>query len=195
MRFPPLLPYLLLPLTLLLANPAGLRAADHVLKADKERSFVNVDVKSTVKNFTARLDTYEARLTADDTGKIKAAVLTFKFTDLKTGETARDEEMIKWLGGGTPEGRFDLGILALAPDGQGQVTGKLTFHGETQHLEFAVNIQRSGDTYTITGQTTLDYRNWSLKVVKKALLFKVDPEVKVRFKLTAVTPDTSSLVK
>ncbi len=190
-----LLPCLLLPLALLLAAPPPAHAADRLLKADRTRSFLEVDVKTTAKNFTARLDQYEVRLTADDAGKIKSAVLTFKFTDLKTGEPERDAAMLKWLGGGTPEGRFDLGLLALAPDGQGQVTGKLTFHGETQPLEFSVNAQRTDEAFLITGGVTIDYRNWGLKVIKKALVFKVDPEVRVRFKLTAVAPDTSSLVK
>lgn len=190
-----LLPCLLLSVAFLSAAPVATPTADHVLKADRTRSFIEVDVKSTAKNFTARLDNYEAKLTADDAGKVKSAVITFKFTDLKTGEVERDAEMIKWLGGGSPEGRFDLGILALAPDGQGQVTGKLTMHGETQLVEFPVNSQRTTDTFVVNGGVTVDYRNWGLKVIKKALVLKVDPEVRVRFKLTAVTPDTTSLVK
>ncbi|MFI5337012.1 MAG: YceI family protein [Opitutales bacterium] len=188
----PLLP-LLLPFTLMLLNPVEGQAAEHALKADKTRSFLEVDVKATLHSFTAHLDTYETKFTADDAGKLKAALLSFKFTDLKTGDHDRDMEMIKWLGGGVPDGHFELGILALAPDGQGQVTGRLTFHGQTQLIEFSVNALRTGDTYTIIGETTLDYRNWGLKVFKKDFVLKVDPEVKVRFKLTVVPVDNSPL--
>ena len=125
-------------------------------------------------------------MNADDAGKIKTAIFTFRFSDLKTGNTKRDEDMIKWLGGGEPEGRFELGTLAITPDGQGQASGRLTFHGATDRVEFPVNVARTDGAYTITGETTVDYRNWNLKVYRRALLFTVSPEVKVRFKFTGL---------
>ena len=111
--------------------PLALSAADRPLKIDKARSYIDVDVKTTI-NFTGRLENYDTTFSVDSSGKIKTAVLYFKFADLKTGKTDRDAKMIEWLGGGAPEGKFVVGILALAPDGQGQVTGKLTFHGQSQ---------------------------------------------------------------
>lgn len=171
----------LLPLLLLL--PAFLFAAERPLKVDRRASFIEVDVDAT-KNFTARLDAYDARILVDDAGKIKSAVFTFKFADLKSGNNDRDADMIKWLGGGSPEGRFELGNLAVTPNGHGQASGRMTFHGVTERIEFPVVITRSGNTYTITGETTLDYRQWKLKVIRKAMLFSVAPNVKVRFKLS-----------
>jgi polyisoprenoid-binding protein YceI len=177
------------PLAFAVLFPLAALAADHPLKVDKTRSFIDVDGKSTLRNFTGHLDAYEARVVTDDAGKIKGATLAFKFTDLKTGDRKRDADMIKWLGGGTPEGRFELGILALAPDGQGQVTGKLTLHGQTQLIEFPVNVLRVDDAYTIMGETTINYTNWGLKIIRKVGLLKVDPEVKIRFKLIALPPE------
>lgn len=171
----------LLPALLLL--PLMVPAAERPLKIDRSRSFVDVDVDAT-KNFTAHLDAYEATVNVDDAGKIKNAVFSFKFADLKSGNETRDADMIKWLGGGAPEGRFELGNLALTPDGQGQVSGRLTFHGVTERIEFPVTVTRADGTYAITGETTIDYRNWSLKTIRKAFLFTVSPDVKVRFKLT-----------
>lgn len=173
----------LLPPLLLL--PCVLLAAERTLKIDRSRSFVDVDVNAT-RNFTAHLDAYEARMSVDDAGRIKGAVFNFKFTDLKSGNDTRDEDMIKWLGGGTPEGRFELGNLALTPDGQGQASGRLAFHGATERIEFPVEVVKAGGAYTITGETTIDYRHWNLKVIRKALLFTVSPEVKIRFKFTGV---------
>ncbi len=164
--------------------PLLLAAAEHPLKIDRSRSFLDVDVDAT-KNFTAHLDRYEARLTVDDTGKIKSGIFTFKFSDLKSGNGDRDADMIKWLGGGDPEGRFELGNLAITPDGQGQASGRLTFHGATDRIEFPINLVKTDGDYTITGETTIDYRNWQLKVIRKAFLFTVSPQVKIRFKLTA----------
>jgi polyisoprenoid-binding protein YceI len=163
-------------------------ANERTLKVDRARSFVDVDVDAT-KNFTARLENYDARLTLDANGRIKGATLAFKFADLKTGNTTRDADMIKWLGGGDPEGRFELGNLAMTPAGLGQASGRLTFHGITDRIEFPVTLTRDGATYTVTGESTLDYRTWNLKVIRKALLFTVSPEVKVRFKFTGTLPE------
>lgn len=170
---------LLAPLCLL---PLCVVAAERPLKIDRGRSFVDVDVDAT-KNFTAHLDAYDARV-MEDAGKIKSAVFTFRFADLKTGNKDRDTDMIEWLGGGSPEGRFELGNLAVTPNGIGQASGRLIFHGVTERIEFPVTVIREGDAFVITGETTIDYRNWKLKVIRIALMLKVDPEVKIRFKFT-----------
>jgi len=172
---------LLAPLCLLL--PLLAPAADRALKIDRTRSFVDVDVDAT-KNFTARLEAYDVQATVDDNGKVRTAVLTFKFADLKTGNTSRDTDMIAWLGGGAPVGRFELGNLAVTASGLGQASGRLTFHGITERIEFPVTITRADGAYTITGETTIDHRDWKLKVIRKAFLFTVDPEVRIRFKFT-----------
>jgi polyisoprenoid-binding protein YceI len=163
--------------------PFAAFAAERPLTVDRTRSYIEVDVKTTLRNFTAHLDTYDLRVNVDDAGKIKNAVMTFKFADLKTGDDERNAAMIKWLGGGDPAGKFELGILALAPDGQGQVTGRLTFHDNIKLIEFPVNVTRADADYFIVGDTTFDYRDWNLKVIKRDLVLRVDSEVKVRFKL------------
>jgi polyisoprenoid-binding protein YceI len=175
-------------LTLLILLPVALLAAERPLKIDKSRTFLDVDVDSTV-NFTAHLDAYDMKVTVDDSGKIKTAIFSFKFADLKTGKPERDAKMIEWLGGGAPVGRFELGNLALTPDGQGQASGRLTFHDVTERVEFPINLMRADGSYTVTGETTIDYRTWNLKVIRTAFVLKVNPEVKIRFKLTATLPE------
>ncbi len=164
--------------------PLALSAADRTLKVDPARSYVDVDVKATVGSFTAHLDAYALRATVDDKGRIKTAALTFRFADLKTGKPDRDKKMLEWLGGDDPAGRFELGILAMTPNGQGQVTGNLTFHGTTAPVEFPVVIIKTADTSTVTGEVTIDYRDWKLKVYRILGVLKVDPMVNIRFKLT-----------
>ena len=163
-------------------------AAERPLKIDRTRTFIDVDVNATV-NFTGHLDAYDARVNVDEAGKIKGATFAFKFSDLKTGKADRDADMIKWLGGGSPEGRFELGNLALTPDGQGQVSGRLTFHGETEVVEFPVMVTRADGIFTITGEATIDYRAWKLKKYRRALVLTVDPEVKIRFKFVGASGD------
>lgn len=175
-------------LSLVLLFPLAALAADRSLKVDRSRSFVDVDVDATV-DFTAHLDAYDTKLKVDDAGKLKGGTFAFKFADLKTGNTERDAHMITWLGGGEPAARFEIGNLALTPDGQGQVSGRFTLHGVTERIEFPVNVAQNDGAYVITGETTLDYRTWNLKKIRKALLFTVDPEVKVRFKLVGTPVD------
>jgi polyisoprenoid-binding protein YceI len=171
-------------LAVLLALPLISFAADRVIKFDPAASYIEVDVGITIGDFTARLDKYDLRATAEEKKGIKSTVLTFKFADLKTGEPERDQKMIEWLGGGDPAGKFEAGIIALTPDGQGRVTGYLAMHGEKQLVEFPVNVTKAGDVFTITGEATVNYKAWGLKTIRKAGVIKVDPEVKVRFKFT-----------
>ncbi|MBL9216152.1 MAG: YceI family protein [Opitutaceae bacterium] len=168
---------------LMLLVPLAAFAAERPLKFDKGRTFIDVDVKATVDSFTGRLEAYDAKVNVDDAGKIKNAAFAFRFADLKTGKAERDAKMLEWLGGGDPVGRFEMGTLALTPDGQGQVSGRLTFHGVGERIEFPVNVTQADGVYTITGETTIDYRHWQLKVIRIALMLKVDPEVRIRFKL------------
>lgn len=166
--------------------------AERALKLDRSKSYVDVDVKATMRSFVAHLDRYELAVPVDTNGKIKDALLTFKFTDLKTGNPERDAEMVKWLGGGEPEGSFDLGLLALAPDGQGQASGKLTFHDRSQLVEFPVLVKVRDGAYTVTGKTTIDYRNWGLKKFRKFGLASVDPDVTIRFQFVGTLPVAAS---
>ena len=182
-------------LAALLMLPLALSAAERILKADLARSYVDVDVKVTVGDFTARLERYDLRATIDDKNKIKTGVLTFKFADLKTGKPDRDAAMLEWLGGDDPAGKFAIGILALTPDGQGRITGNLSFHGTSSLVEFPVNVVRDGNDYTITGEVTVDYRNWGFKKIRKAGLITVDPEVKVRFKFAGTAVDAPPVAK
>lgn len=184
-----ILPLAALSLALVRAGAADAPVpAERTLKLDRSKSYVDVDVKATVDSFTGHLDRYDIALPLDAAGKIKDAMLTFKFADLKTGKTDRDAKMLDWLGGGAPDGTFDLGILALAPDGQGQASGKLTFHGQTQSVEFPVLVKVQDGVYTVTGKATIDYRHWGLKVIRMMGLLKVDPSVTVRFQFVGALP-------
>lgn len=169
------------------ANPAA-PAAPGSLRIDRARSFVDVDVKFTLGSFTGRLERYVATLDQDPAGRIRTARLEFRFADLKTGDTDRDTHLLEWLGGGDPTGIYELGVLALAPDGQGQASGRLMFHGQNRRVEFPVLVTRTAEAITITGETTIDTRLWGLKPLRHRLVVKVDPEVRIRFRLTAPLP-------
>lgn len=170
------------------STPPAAAPAEERLRIDRSKSYVDVDVSATLDSFTGRLERYDAQVGVDASGRVKTATFAFTFTDLKTGKPDRDARMIEWLGGGEPTGRFSLGVLALAPDGQGQANGRLTMNGRTDRVEFPVIVKRAEDTYTITGSVTVDYRNWGLKILRFMGLRKVSPEVKVRFQLVGMLP-------
>lgn len=174
-------------LTRLFSAPAP-APVERQIKIDRTKSFVDIDVKATVDSFTGHLDRYTLTAPVDATGKIKDALLNFKFADLKTGKPDRDTAMLEWLGSAEAAGTFDLGLLALAPDGQGQASGKLTFHGQTQLVEFPVVVKTQDGVYTVTGKTVIDYRNWGLKKIRKFGMLTVDPEVTVRFQFVGTLP-------
>jgi polyisoprenoid-binding protein YceI len=165
--------------------------AERALKLDRSKSYVDVDVKATVDSFTGHLDRYEISVPLDGAAKIKDAVLNFKFADLKTGKADRDKAMLEWLGSADAAGSFDLGLLALAPDGQGQASGKLTMHGQSQLVEFPVHVTVKDGVYTVSGKATIDYRNWGLKKIRKMGLLTVDPEVTVRFQFVGSLPSAT----
>lgn len=169
------------------ANPAA-AAAQETLKIDRARSFIDVDVNATVGSFTGRLERYVATLALAPDGKVRTARLEFRFADLRTGDADRDARMLAWLGGGEPAGTYELGVLALAPDGQGQASGRLSFHGQNRRVEFPVLVTRTEETLTVTGETTIDTRQWGLPPLRHRFVVKVDPEVRIRFRLTAPLP-------
>lgn len=171
-------------LVLLLVLPVALPATG-ALRVDPARSFVNVDVKATVGSFTARLEAYDAQIGLDERGRIRTATFAFRFVHLKTGDAKRDAEMLAWLGGDDPAASFQLGALAVAPDGQGHATGRLLLNGQVHLVEMPVNITQLDGEWTITGAATLRYTDWGLKVIRRIGLLKVDPELRVRFKLIA----------
>jgi len=187
-------PRWLLVLAVLAATASRLFAADAAtpaerrIKIDRDKSYIDVDVKATVDSFTGHLDRFDLVVPVDANGKIKDAVLNFKFADLKTGKPDRDKAMLEWLGSPAAAGNFDLGLLALAPDGQGQATGKLTFHDQTQLLEFSVHVTAKDGVYTVTGKVTIDHRNWGLKKIRKFGVMTVDPEVTIRFQFVGALP-------
>ncbi len=171
------------------SNPvAPAPASPDTLKIDRTRSFIDVDVKATVGSFTGRLERYVATLALAPDGKVRTARLEFGFADLKTGDADRDARMLEWLGGGEPAGSYELGVLALAPDGQGQASGRLTFHGQNRRVEFPVLVTRTEEALTVTGETTIDTRQWGLPPLRHRFVVKVNPEVRIRFRLTAPLP-------
>lgn len=167
-------------------------AAPVTLAVDPAASRIDISVKATVDSFVATLSVYKASVQVDSvTGGVGSAELSFRFSDVKTGNEKRDKEMLTWEQSDTfPEGRFRL--VSLVAEGQGRFSakGSLTLHGQSQDLTFPVTIDKAGAGLVVAGEATLDTRTFGLPIIKKFGLLKVDPLVVVRFHLVGMPTGT-----
>lgn len=161
-------------------------SAEMPLALDAVHSRVEVMVKATVDSFTGKLERYHAEVAVDPQAAVPVtrAKIAFKFADVKTGKTDRDEQMLIWgEESSKPDGSFTLAALTPIPAGGYQATGTLVFHGMAHELSFPVRISHEGEVYAVDGDATLDTRDFGLPVIRKFMMLKVDPVVHVRFHL------------
>ena len=169
---------LLTPLLLLPALTSG-----DSLKVDKTKSRIQVDAKATGHEFTGTLSDYSAKVTGDGTTLKPTGVdLTWKFSDLKTGEDKRDKEMLKWLGGGAPEGSFTF-TKSWTDKGTTYAMGNLKVHGITKAISFPYTTRKDGNWVTIDGTATMDYEDFGLPIIRTMAVMTVNPKLTVRFHL------------
>jgi polyisoprenoid-binding protein YceI len=169
---------------LLFAIACTANAADSlILSVDQAHSQVDVAVKATMDSFTAHLENYTASIAVDpETRRPVSATVSFKFADVKTGKTARDEEMHKWQETAKfPDASFVMTAFTAANDGRYTASGTLQLHGVSLAISFPVSLRSDGVLWAIDGDAPLDTRDFGLPVFKKFGLLKVSPDLKVRF--------------
>lgn len=152
------------------------------LAIDPAQSRIEIIVKATVDSFVGTLDAYKTDIAVED-GQVAAAIITFRFADVHTGKSGRDEAMHDWQETSRhPDGVFTLKSLErTGADGRMDARGSLTFHGVSRAIAFPVVISTDSTHYTIAGEASLDTRDFGLPVIRKLGLLKVDPLVRVRF--------------
>lgn len=152
------------------------------LKVDKGRSRIQVDAQATGHDFTGTLEDYTAKVTGDpSTLDPSSFELSWKFDDLKTGKNDRDDEMIKWLGGGKPAGSFKFTKSWKDKSGKRFAMGKITIHGVGKTISFPYSVKKEGRWVTIDGTASLDYQDFGLPIIRAMAIMKVDPKLSVRF--------------
>jgi polyisoprenoid-binding protein YceI len=74
-------------------------------------------------------------------------------------------------------------------DGRYRVSGDVSFHGATRTIDGEVLISAPDErTVVVEGEQVFDIRDFNLKP-PKVLMFRVEPEVKVRIQVTAERAD------
>jgi polyisoprenoid-binding protein YceI len=175
-------------LIILLALSGGAQtapAALDVLQIDPLRSTIEVIVHGTTGSFTGRVELFSTQIEFDsDRGRIQRAWIVLPFANLKTGRTARDIDMLKWLESSAfPEARFDLVSLERTAIGHEVANGRLTLHGVERTVSFPVYLLMAGARFSLDGEVDLDYRDYGLRVLRRFYFMTVDPNLKVRFHL------------
>ena len=158
-------------------------ASAGTLKIDTSKSRIQVDAKATGHEFTGTLSAFTAKVSGDDATLQPTAVdLKWKFSDLKTEDDKRDKEMIKWLGGGAPEGSFTF-AKTWTDKGKTYAMGKLKIHGVSKDISFPYTAKKDGTWVTIDGTASLDYQDFGLPVIRAMAVMTVNPKLTVRFHL------------
>jgi len=158
-------------------------AAAGTLAIDKGKSQIKVDAKATGHSFAGTLSDFTAKVTGDDATMAPTAVdLGWKFADLKTADEKRDKEMMKWLGGGNPEGSFKF-VKIWTDKGQTYAQGTLKIHGVSKTIDFPYTAKKDGKTVTIDGTAALDYYDFGLPLIRAMAVMTVNPKLTVSFHL------------
>jgi polyisoprenoid-binding protein YceI len=161
-------------------------AAATPLAVDPASVKIEVAAKATMHDFTGKLATASVTLDGDAAaGTISAATVRFAWTDLKTGDTSRDKEMLAWATAKSPEGVFLLIRLTPTTPTTFTATGSLALNGQTREISFPVTIAKSPAGWAVSGETTFDHRDWGLPKIRKFGMLTVNPVVTIRFSLTA----------
>lgn len=164
----------------LLAASAFAHAA--TLEVDITRSRIQVDASATGHDFTGNLKKFTAKANGDAGSLAPSSFdLQWSFKDLDTDDAKRDQEMIKWLGGGDPKGSFAFTKSWTDKAGKTHGMGSLTIHGVSKAVAFPYTVKKEGDWVTIDGTASLDYQNFKLPIIRAMAVMTVDPKLTVRF--------------
>jgi polyisoprenoid-binding protein YceI len=104
---------------------------------------------------------------------------------LKSGIERRDEHMLKWLAySQNPTATFRL--KSWKQEGEDSfAVGELSIHGVQKEIQMPVKIKRKGNQYEIDGTANLDYQDFGLPKIRSALVFSVNPHLRVQFHLVS----------
>jgi len=151
------------------------------LKVDKSRSRTQVDAKATGHAFTGTLEKYTVKVLGDSTTLQPTFFqLDWKFADLKTGDKKRDEAMVKWLDEKGPKGSFKF-IKTWDQDGKHYAQGEIAIHGVSKVIAFPYTATEHAGWVTIDGTAELNYKDFSLPIIRSMAVMTVDPKLSVRF--------------
>lgn len=167
-----------------LAAAGSACAAD--LLIDQSQSELSATMHASPShNFTSVAKDFDCEIQIDPkTLKVSSATCSFKFKDLDSDKSSRDEKMCKWMNiEKYPTARFEL--LKQLPDndaGEHVAEGTFTMHGKTRPITLTYTLRSEGERIQLDGHCEINHENWGLDQVR-LLFFSVDPLLKPKFHL------------
>jgi polyisoprenoid-binding protein YceI len=144
-----------------------------------------VDVRATLHRFTAEVAHAQLQWETDpETGAPRHGELTFRWSEVTTGNATRDRELRAWVQADRwPEGRFQARHVEVSEDGNAwHVRGELMLRDTTRPVELTVR-RENATSPRWSGSVEIDHREWGLPRIRRAGLLTVEPVVTVRFVL------------
>jgi polyisoprenoid-binding protein YceI len=160
----------------------AIQAQAATLQVDQEKSRIQVDAHATGHEFTGTLGKYTAKVSGDSSSLNPAGFdLNWSFKDLDTADKKRDAEMLKWLGGGDPKGKFRFTKSWVDKKGVNYAMGELTIKGASKTISFPYTVKNEGGWVIIDGKAGMDYKDFGLPIIRAMVVMTVDPKLSVRF--------------
>jgi polyisoprenoid-binding protein YceI len=110
---------------------------------------------------------------------------------LRSGNPVQDRELLRRIDADRFRKITGDARKVQEADGEGRyrVSGDVSFHGATRTMDGEVHLTAPDDrTVVVEGEQTFDIRDFNVKP-PKILMFRVEPEVKVRIQVTAERAD------
>ncbi len=171
----------IVPAAVLLFTPLCFLGAAPV-HVDPDASDFRVDVKATGHSFEVLLDSYATAIELDDSGALVKADFSFDCAALDSDSKKRDKKMLDWLEAeAMPKISF---TLKEVKEEAGALVGigDLNLHGVSKEISVPFSMTKEGSQVTLEGSATVDHQEYGLEIITM-FFFKVDPELKISFKL------------
>jgi polyisoprenoid-binding protein YceI len=164
------------------AAAASTRAGQ--LEIDLQQSKVEVAVSTTFDSFVGHLEKYQAAVECSPAAALPSKTeVSFDFADLKTGDKDRDAAMLKWLEYSSNQ-TASFHLTGWDKTGATNIAlGDLKIHGVTVAVKMPVSVKQLDGVWDISGQTMVNYIDFKLPKIRKALVLTVNPKLKVKFHL------------
>jgi polyisoprenoid-binding protein YceI len=164
-------------------------------RIDPERSEVQIDAKSSLHPIHTRARGLEGFLELEVLGDGRVnlqvparAKLSFPVDQLQSGNPLEDRELRRRIDARrfpSIDGVLDE-LRETGREGRSLARGDLTFRGVTNTYEDEITIEQPDErTLRLVGEHTFDIRDFGMEP-PKILMFRVEPDVKVRVEIIAV---------
>lgn len=156
---------------------------------NSQQSQIEVAVSATIDSFVGHLQKYQASIDSTPNSQLPdKATVSFDFKDLKTGNSSRDKEMLKWLDySKDPDCTFTLANWKTVGT-TNYADGTIVIHGVKKKIQMPVAVEHSGTNCDISGSADLNYHDFKLPTIRKMLFLTVDPHLHVTFHLVGTLP-------